>query len=801
MEGSTVQEVSASTFFNNGFRDLVSVIPPGATLTPTSTISLSQVGKVPGLKGPNGLWHGYDWRKHVTTADDVRQWTQTGANIGLKADRFPAVDIDCTDERLAATLQSLVVRHLGPTACRTGRHPKVLLPYRTEEPFGRMRLWIRYGGETHLVEVLGSGQQYLVHGIHPGTMQPYKWDRDTYHLRAQALPLITRDQADAMLDELARAAEMMGGICEREGDGRPSNRLATSDQAALAAPSIEELRKVVSLIPNDNDNFPARSDYIKMAYAIKAAAAGDDEEGYAIFADWAARWEGNDRFERNDPEVVRADWKRARGPFEVGFRWLAELAREHGYNDAAVTFDAILGSVPPEEVEERAPYLSDQWLAEEIVRDLRGELRYVPQRGQWIVWSGSHWQPDAELLAEDAIKRKLASIANKIIRRGSTDQEKAAAIRNAKAICSADKASAVRRLAQSDRNIAVSMSQLDHDLWIINTPAGVVDLRTGRLKGPDPDALCTRRTSVAPDESADCPRWLAFLDETTGGDLEMIGYLKRLAGYFLTGSTREEQLTFIWGHGGNGKSVFLNTISYVLGDYATVAAFDTFTASTVDRHTTELAMLDGARLVTASETSAGKRWDEAKIKSLTGGDPVTARFMRQDNFIYRPQFKLLFAGNHKPEMRNVGAAMLRRIQMVPFVRQPAEIDRELEEKLRREAPAILRWMIEGCLEWQRDGLKPPATVLSSTSDYFTDEDAVGRWIAECVELDADEDTETQRLYASWRQWSHENGEYTGSLKRLVSALDAKGFERGKATGTRRSIVRGVKLREQSLTVI
>ena len=166
---------------------------------------------------------------------------------------------------------------------------------------------------------------------------------------------------------------------------------------------------------------------------------------------------------------------------------------------------------------------------------------------------------------------------------------------------------------------------------------------------------------------------------------------------------------FCWGQGGNGKGVFFNTLAYVLGDYAVVAAPDLLLETKGDRHPTDMAMLMGARLVIASEVAPGRAWDEPKLKSLTGGDPITARFMRQDFFTYSPQFTLLVAGNHKPSFRSVDEAIRRRVQLVPFLQNipRAERDPQLFEKLKEEAPAILRKLIDGCLEWQRQGLNPP----------------------------------------------------------------------------------------------
>ena len=245
--------------------------------------------------------------------------------------------------------------------------------------------------------------------------------------------------------------------------------------------------------------------------------------------------------------------------------------------------------------------------------------------------------------------------------------------------------------------------------------------------------LITKMTTVGPGET--CPKWLEFLNRIFAGDQNLIAYIQRVLGYSLTGSVQEHALFFCHGTGGNGKGVLLGTWHKILGDYSAIAPMSTFTATQNERHPTELAMLRGARLVTAQETEDGERWAESKIKALTGGDPISARFMRQDFFTYQPSFKLIVAGNHRPSLRNVDEAIRRRFNLVPFtITIPlAERDPDLAEKLKEEWPGILAWAIEGCLEWQRIGLAPPSAVTKATEDYLTEEDAVGRFISECCE--------------------------------------------------------------------
>jgi len=297
-----------------------------------------------------------------------------------------------------------------------------------------------------------------------------------------------------------------------------------------------------------------------------------------------------------------------------------------------------------------------------------------------------------------------------------------------------------------------------------------------------PDAYMTRITAVAP-ERVPTPNWSRFLDRVTGGDLALKDFLARVVGYSLTGETREHALFFFYGTGGNGKGVFLNTVVGVLGDYETVAPMETFTASNADRHPTDLAMLRGARLVTAQETEEGRRWAEIKIKALTGGDPITARFMRQDFFTFVPQFKLLIAGNHKPGLRNVDEAVRRRFHLVPFTVTIPDEERDpaLPERLRAEWPGILAWAIDGCRAWQTEGLAPPSTVAEATAEYLEAEDTFKAWMDEelvehpgCFESSA-------ALFASWSAWAEKAGERPGSKKRFAQLMAVRGGVQGKDT--------------------
>jgi putative DNA primase/helicase len=329
-----------------------------------------------------------------------------------------------------------------------------------------------------------------------------------------------------------------------------------------------------------------------------------------------------------------------------------------------------------------------------------------------------------------------------------------------------------------------------------------IDSRTGRNRSGEKKDMITKRTAVAPEAEGGpgCPLWLAFLDDATADDQDLIAYLQRWCGYCLTGSTTEQVLVFLFGPGGNGKSVFVNTIKGIMGDYCITAGMDIFTSSKGDRHPQELARLMGARLVCASETTEGRSWDETRIKQMTGGDPITARFMRQNDFTFIPQFKIMIAGNNKPVLRNVDDAMRRRLSIVPFLYKPKRPDHNLESKLRVEWPAILSWMVAGCLDWQKGGLRPPKVVRYASAQYVSDQDSFGQWIEAKCEVGKNYVATIAELFDSWSSHAGFKGEtLLGRSKGFPDEMDKRGFSRIRDTnGIRGRGFRGIRLADTQM---
>jgi putative DNA primase/helicase len=248
-------------------------------------------------------------------------------------------------------------------------------------------------------------------------------------------------------------------------------------------------------------------------------------------------------------------------------------------------------------------------------------------------------------------------------------------------------------------------------------------------------------------------------------------------------------LLFLYGTGANGKGVFLKTIVGIFGDYAIVAPMDLFMASKHERHPTEIAKLRGARLVVAQETEKGRRWDAVKIKALTSEDKLTGRFMRQDFFDFEPTHKLIIAGNHKPNLRTVDEGMRRRLLIVPFtVTIPVEErDTHFADKLKPEWPAILRWIMDGCMEWRSDGLGVPDIVRQASDEYFEEQDTLGLWLETWTIRDGTAFTTTAKLFETWKTWCEKGNHYVGSERAFSDDLAERGFER-----TKRQHMRGFK---------
>jgi putative DNA primase/helicase len=407
---------------------------------------------------------------------------------------------------------------------------------------------------------------------------------------------------------------------------------------------------------------------------------------------------------------------------------------------------------------DRTASLTEMDVAAIVEERFRGRHCYDHQSGSWLIERNGIWHRDA---TGETI-REVQNICK------NTGDPSFQTLRKVKA---------AEELSRYAPGIATTLEAFDCDRYLLGTPGGVVDLRTGEILPPNPELRISMSTAVTPDGSCPIPLWIKFVTQIMAGDEEAVRFLRAWFGYCLTGDTREQKMIFAYGSGRNGKGVLLRATAGIMGSYAHRAQVETFTAGP-DRHPTDIAAMRGKRLVYCSETERNRKWGEARIKDVTGGDKLRARFMRQDEFEYQPDFKLYVSGNYEPAIETADQAMRNRFYVVPFdqVYEGQHVDQHLDEKLQAEWPGIFSWLIDGCLDWQANGFSVPAKVRTATDAYFDRQDVFAQWLdQECVRGIELKDT-NKRLFKSWETFAKDSGEAPGTSKTFAERMNRAGFQ-------------------------
>ncbi|MBF0184359.1 MAG: hypothetical protein HQM06_08215 [Magnetococcales bacterium] len=402
-------------------------------------------------------------------------------------------------------------------------------------------------------------------------------------------------------------------------------------------------------------------------------------------------------------------------------------------------------------------------------------LKFNHQSGQWLIWQGTNWM--ADLTGEVEVFGKQTARSLLQIEPVGPWPERQKQLKFAVKSQNRRQIQDFVALARSEPQIAATASDFDRDNMLLNVRNGTLDLRNGKLRPHDRNDLITRTIPIVYDSKAACPTWLAFLAKVMASDQEMIDFLQKAVGYSLTGSTAEQAVFCPYGLGRNGKTVFMETVSSLLDGYAKrIPSESLMVRQNGGGIPNDLAMLAGARLAVASETQEGARLDESKLKEITGGDTITARFLHKEFFEFVPQFKLWIVGNHKPIIQGVDLGIWRRIRLVPFsvTIPPEEVDPQLPVKLRSELPGILTWAVRGCLAWQQAGLGLPAAVRAATVNYQNESDLLGQFLEERCRQIPGAESPVPAVYTGYRLWAEEAG-----LKPIAKAsFTRKMSERG-----------------------
>lgn len=425
-----------------------------------------------------------------------------------------------------------------------------------------------------------------------------------------------------------------------------------------------------------------------------------------------------------------------------------------------------------------------------FARAMRGKLRYMGAADKWLRWDGARWawcSCGEEMASAKKVAGKILDHAAKLFASDPTRYKKLMAF--ATSLQNLKRLQAMIELAKSEEGMAVGhMSELDSDPWLLGVRNGVVNLKDGGLLAPDPAMLITRQAAAEYHDDAQCPKWLEFLNEIFSGDQDNIDYIQRALGYTLTGTTTEEALFICFGHGANGKSVFSNVVSTIMGDYARMAPASLLTVRRADDSgpRNDLAMLCGARLVSINETQSGDRLDEQIVKSLAGREMISARFLHKEFFEFWPTAKPWLRTNHKPIITGEDDGIWRRLQLISFARKFSEDERDpwLESKLLEERDGILAWMVRGCLAWRQHKLKQSASVRRESASYRKESDLLGEFLEEMTKANPETRVEQSQLFSAYRSWHEGNGTRPGSKSTFTKKLKERGYGESKSTNRR-----------------
>jgi putative DNA primase/helicase len=393
------------------------------------------------------------------------------------------------------------------------------------------------------------------------------------------------------------------------------------------------------------------------------------------------------------------------------------------------------------------------------------------------VFNGSYWEADNKGIVHSLLDKVIVNMKKeKIIAPPEVDPEKieeswAKFVKRAR-----NNSTKIAVLKEMQHRVPVMPDEFDKDKTLLNTSNGYIDLASGQLLNHSISKMFSQEASVEYSDTVDAPEWNQFLNQIFAGDKELIDYMQKAVGYSMTGSTKEQVMFILFGNGRNGKSIFVETISDVLGSYAkTIQASSIMVKQNSSGPNSDIARLKGARLVTSSEPNEGLRMDEGLVKQLTGGDKVTARKLYGQEFEFSPQFKLWLATNHKPIIRGTDDGIWRRLILIPFAVQipDSKVDKDLKYKLKREAIGIMNWAVDGCLKWQREGLKTPKAISDASHGYRAEMDVISQFISERCDTGPDSGVKASEVYKAYKLWADENSEHIMSNTNFGKEMQQK----------------------------
>ncbi len=711
-------------------------------------------GKIPFISG---------WQTMEITADDVETWSTQypDCNIGIvcgPSSGILVVDFDDPDEMARLNTETGINLDIVTPTCITkkGLHKYFKYP----------AIGATFGNRTHLnvqgikfkIDIRATGGQVVAPpSIHPeDTTFQYHWAEG---LAFGEVPL--QDLPDMFIDVLTQPSKPK--ITKK-------NKKSTATATAATLPALDPLpSSPVAIEPIE-----ATTQAVDSLPSIPAEAITPMAPSSPAIADEIP--EG----ERNDTLFRMACAYRNKGLSSEEARNLIAAVNQTRcripLNDEEL--DKVMGSAFSY-VHEHFE-MSDRGFAQKVLEQCGNQIKYCIEDHHWYIWNGFIWSQDAN----GEIKRMADRVADllkaSIQAMPDSDPMKKPYLKYIAAMGNTRKREDMLHYLQSLPGVSVSNSHFDKRSHLLNCRNGVINLRSGELLESNPDWLLTRQIEIEYDPTAACPVWLEFMKTITHDDMELIGYLQRAAGYSITGETNEEVVFFLYGTGCNGKSTFINAINSVLGKFARTMPSKTLMIVQNDNTASnDIAMLKGVRLAATTELPEGKRFNEELIKSLASQDIISARYLFKEYFEFSPTHKWWISGNHKPKIVGQDYGIWRRLKLIPFeiTISPEKQDKNLKEKLEAELPGILRWMVEGAVEWYRNGLREPAKISEAVKEYRNEMDILGNFIAECCQTDSDAMIPVNNLYNLYKQYCETNGQSTLGKKMFNLKMVERGFKK------------------------
>lgn len=549
--------------------------------------------------------------------------------------------------------------------------------------------------------------------------------------------------------------------------------------------SKEERR--VTLLPNDEEVI-SKALSSKNNIIFSSLYYGQWEGAYASQSDadlalcsFLAFWTNKDATQMDrifrKSKLYRQKWDENRGEHTYGEITIQKAINgcQNTYDPNAMTNTRSVSYNPEtgEYVKTKKNYTyDDTGNAQRFVDEFGEDIRYHYKNKCWMIWDGKTWCRDE--------KQQIKNLADKMIREikkeyfdelGKDDKKSEAILKNFKHLSSTSGKEAMLKEAMHIQSIATTNTDYDTNPYLLNCENGVVDLKTGKLLPHDKRYMLSKNTHVNVDFNGKPKEWLKAINGIFQGNEGVLSFVKKAVGYSLTGDTKEQCFFQCYGNGANGKSVFLNTISNVLGDYAINAQVQSILAKgngNGGNASPDIARMNGSRFVRTNEPNEGSRFDEGLVKQLTGGDIVTARFLYGEEFQFKSEFKMWIACNYKIVVRGTDKGIWRRMRLIPFEAEfeGKNEDKNLENKIKAEYPQILAWAIQGCLEWQKEGLEMPDEIRIATNEYRDEMDIVRSFAKDRIKMKPGNKIKASLIYTAYKQWARDGNEYMMSNQKF-----------------------------------